>query len=443
MSKKDWTDKLRERLADYQEPVDHDLWAGIESTLAHQETVVQDDKNCPLSQQRKGARKKSLQREGARLVSIQRWSAAAAAVALLAIGGGYIYFHSDSSLDENVIYAEKTTNLVATDNKSTRLLNKMSITESDARLSVGLEQAESVGRYVGQVKLVSKSGTSMLSQMEATQTISSNSVQLLAQHPECDEKAVTESRAGVDKSQYSSAVDNDVAAMQHKAKNQEKYDVGYDAMLFAENGIITSMSNSMLHSDMLASDPVINSGTFSDMASAPFVMQMKAASLVKAKHHAPLAMGLLVGVHISPRLTLSTGAVYTRTSSDFSYDGGNTYDTQQVLHYIGVPLGVNYEVWSVKRLHTYVMGSGEVDFNVKNDTEVGGMKLEEGISKDRAQFSVKISAGLQYDVMPQLGVYVEPGAKYYFDNGSDIDNTFKDKKLNFNFQFGLRWNIGK
>ena len=38
----DWTNKLREQLADYQEPVSHDLWAGIEQSLA-QSTKVGDE----------------------------------------------------------------------------------------------------------------------------------------------------------------------------------------------------------------------------------------------------------------------------------------------------------------------------------------------------------------------------------------------------------------
>lgn len=34
MSNQDWTSKLQEQLAGYQEPVSHDLWAGIEQSLA-------------------------------------------------------------------------------------------------------------------------------------------------------------------------------------------------------------------------------------------------------------------------------------------------------------------------------------------------------------------------------------------------------------------------
>ena len=31
--------------------------------------------------------------------------------------------------------------------------------------------------------------------------------------------------------------------------------------------------------------------------------------------------------------------------------------------------------------------------------------------------------------------------KYYFDNGSRVQNFFKDKPTNFNLQLGLRWNL--
>lgn len=72
MSNQDWTSKLQEQLADYQESVSHDLWAGIEQSLAHSETVKKP-----------------------RIVYFKRWSAAAAAVALLGIGGSYVYLHQE------------------------------------------------------------------------------------------------------------------------------------------------------------------------------------------------------------------------------------------------------------------------------------------------------------------------------------------------------------
>ena len=34
--------------------------------------------------------------------------------------------------------------------------------------------------------------------------------------------------------------------------------------------------------------------------------------------------------------------------------------------------------------------------------------------------------------------YIEPGIKYYFDNGSNIRNYFKYRPTNFNLQIGIR-----
>ena len=39
MSNKDWTSKLRDQMTDYQEPVKHDLWAGIAQSLAQNQPV--------------------------------------------------------------------------------------------------------------------------------------------------------------------------------------------------------------------------------------------------------------------------------------------------------------------------------------------------------------------------------------------------------------------
>ena len=138
---------------------------------------------------------------------------------------------------------------------------------------------------------------------------------------------------------------------------------------------------------------------------------------------------------------MSTGVVYTRTSSDFyPYAPNNDYNVHQVLHYVGIPVGLNYELWRSGGFHAYVMAGAEAAYNVKNDTDEDGTRKQDA-KRDRVQFSGKASLGAQYDISPNVGLYIEPGAKYYFDNGSDIENTFKDKKLNFNLQFGLRFNL--
>jgi hypothetical protein len=57
------------------------------------------------------------------------------------------------------------------------------------------------------------------------------------------------------------------------------------------------------------------------------------------------------------------------------------------------------------------------------------------------QWSLNGSLGVQYDVIPLLGLYAEPGLSWYPDNGSRLQNYFKDKPLTFSLQLGLRLNL--
>lgn len=209
-------------------------------------------------------------------------------------------------------------------------------------------------------------------------------------------------------------------------------------MLFAEN-IAGGGGSTISDNVMVMSEPMAN--FFNKEAYVLPVMPLRSgAPYADARHHAPLAVGLQIGIGVSPHVSLSTGVVYTRVASDFKTFGSPDYDVRQVLHYVGVPVSVNYKLWGAGGFHAYVTAGAEADVNVKNDTEQDGQKVENA-KRDRVQFAGKASLGVQYDITRQVGLYVEPGARYNFDNGSEIENTFKEKKWNFNFQFGLRVNI--
>ena len=42
-----------------------------------------------------------------------------------------------------------------------------------------------------------------------------------------------------------------------------------------------------------------------------------------------------------------------------------------------------------------------------------------------------------------MGIYVEPSARYYFDNQSDVSTSFKEHPFKFNLQMGLRFLLNK
>jgi hypothetical protein len=460
MSNQDWTSKLQDQLAGYQESVSHDLWAGIEQSLAQNniESVSSNPQTIVSeSSESTDLHVGSEAKKNARIVYFKRWSAAAAAVALLGIGGSYVYLHQEDVEKAHLQLAASQpapSHVVSAD-----LQSAASQPAPSHVVSADLQSAASQPAPSHVVSADLQSAASQKKMGNVLEKESENEISLLAENPEPAEP-VSEDKA-TDKSSDHKALtrsaDHHAAAYASQSYHFEKNEEvsGWSMQLYAENltpslgGVNSDASggyNDFSYGTMAEPMPgVIPDPTAGGIYGEEYLLASYKAiqrkQQVNAKHHAPVSVGLQVAFGIAPRLSLSTGLVYTRTSSDFyPYALSSNYNVHQVLHYVGIPVGLNYEFWQSGGFHAYVMAGAEADYNVKNDTEEEGVKKEDA-KRDRVQFSGKASLGAQYDITPKVGLYIEPGAKYYFDNGSHVENTFKDKKLNFNLQFGLRFNL--
>lgn len=457
MSNKDWTSKLRDQMTDYQEPVKHDLWAGIAQSLAQNQPVAGENgvpENHPVKRVEKEPK--------ARVVTLKRWSAAAAAVALLGIGGSYVYLHQEDVEQGNAQLAS----LASSEASSASSAVSSSLSAASPSLSASsFSHSKQVPLLAADIKSAdSKSRQKAASSAASLLSSDYASVPVQSAAPMNDEGetmvAVASDEAPLVASKYKSAesaqsqAEPNSSSSYHFSRNSDV--AGVSMKLYAENlgagmGNVNSGSNianrysdSGVMADPMPGvypDPSVGGSNDVDYLMAAAYKALQKSPQGKAKHHAPVSVGMQIAFGVAPRLSLSTGVVYTRTSSDFyPYAPNNDYNVHQVLHYVGIPVGLNYELWRSGGFHAYVMAGAEAAYNVKNDTDEDGTKKQDA-KRDRVQFSGKASLGAQYDISPSVGLYIEPGAKYYFDNGSDIENTFKDKKLNFNLQFGLRFNL--
>lgn len=457
MSNQDWTSKLQDQLADYQESVSHDLWAGIEQSLAqnNMESVSSNPQTIASESSESTDLHVGIEaKKNARIVYFKRWSAAAAAVALLGIGGSYVYLHQEDVEKGNLQMASLSSPAVSAD-----LQSAVSQPAPSRVVSADLQSAASQSAPSHVVSSDLQSAASQSKMGNALVEESENEISLLAENsdpaePVSEDKATDSS---TDHKTLTRSTDHHAAAYASQSYHFEKNEEvsGWSMQLYAENltpslgGVNSDASGSYRdysHGTMAEPMPgVIPDPTAGGIYGEEYLLAsckaIQRKQQVNAKHHAPVSVGLQVAFGIAPRLSLSTGLVYTRTSSDFyPYAPSSSYNVHQVLHYVGIPVGLNYEFWQSGGFHAYVMAGAEADYNVKNDTEEEGVK-KENAKRDRVQFSGKASLGAQYDITPKVGLYIEPGAKYYFDNGSHVENTFKDKKLNFNLQFGLRFNL--
>ena len=192
---------------------------------------------------------------------------------------------------------------------------------------------------------------------------------------------------------------------------------------------------------MWADNPLLGIGIFNQGKSVK----------TEYKHRLPVRVGLNVAYRLTDRLSVESGVSYTRLSSDMKDGTKDNYSSgSQKLDYIGVPLNVKYRAFGYRRLSVYasagLLTEKCVSGKATHEYVISGEKKKheaEDVAAKPWQLSVNAALGAQFDVLRNVGVYVEPGVSYYFDDRSPLSTIYKEKPLNFNLNLGVRYTIGK
>lgn len=166
----------------------------------------------------------------------------------------------------------------------------------------------------------------------------------------------------------------------------------------------------------------------------------------KLKHKTPVTFGASVYYNVGKRWGIGTGINYTKLSSELtSGTNSNFVGSEQTIHYVGIPVQINYNVVQKGAFTGYVTGGGVVEKavsgNIKTRYIVDGTVKEEtkeDIAEKPVQISVNGAVGLQLKVIKNIGIYAEPGVGYHFNDNSSLNTIYKEKPLNFNLKFGIR-----
>jgi opacity protein-like surface antigen len=415
-----WTQQLHDKLAEREVAPPDDLWADIEAALPT--SAAGSDK--PRT----------------RFVSLHRW-AVAASVALLVAGGGYLLWSSSSTSEaptsasqSELSQAEPAEAIAPTESQPHREENHGDwLNDSSAakiRVPVPVIRPSSPLMAQTSETFVKDSLNEVIEPTSTEQPASSNS-------------ELADNNTPIQQPSIERDVDETIHQMEKEiALLSSKSHKDISVNLYASNGLSDMQRvNGVRMADELAArydfEKYLPKSTARTRGAGPIYLY---GYEERQKHHQPIAFGLSVSYPLSTKWLLSTGVTYTRLHSDFaSIINGTSISQEQTLHYLGIPLNAQYRLFHLGGLNVYLSGGAEADYNIKARLE--SMGVTQHIDRDRWQFSVQGGVGVQYDVLPQLGIYVEPGVKYYFDNGSRLRNFFKDKPTSLNLQLGLRLNI--
>ena len=168
-------------------------------------------------------------------------------------------------------------------------------------------------------------------------------------------------------------------------------------------------------------------------------------------HRLPVKLGVSVRYQLDERWNLQSGLTYSYLSSElYDTQQDKTYNTEQKLHYLGVPLQLGYQVWTGKRFRGYMVAGGQVEKLVSGKASViysrNNMIMstpEQDVSDRRLLFSATASVGIEYELGKDLSLYAEPGVQYYFKNGNGLRTYYNEQPLNLSMTVGFRFHWKK
>lgn len=164
-------------------------------------------------------------------------------------------------------------------------------------------------------------------------------------------------------------------------------------------------------------------------------------------YNLPVSIELSLRKSISRHWGVSAGLQYTYLSSESSIGEDSKWVKRQKLHYIGLSVKLDRRLYTTRTFSFYATGGGTIDKSVSGKLEQDFIVQKEKIYSSTEnlkikpfQFSIHAALGIQYNINPTLGAFIEPGTVFYFKDGS-FKNTIRDKHpLHFNLQLGVRWN---
>lgn len=407
-----WMDKLKEKLQDYSEPMPASGWEQLEKEL-----VPPVEKRI--------------------LYPYRKWVATAAAVLLVAATSLSIYFLNTPTAEE---IRRTATPMLAADPDILPQTNAPDVQVAK------VEPARAIRPIVAQAKKIAeRQGTEPSVPVEAVREIAGGkeTVQQMANEKEEIEKEpiVAKEESPVVRSHKRSGQDKLHIPVEKPESKKGRWSLG--AAVGNAGGV--SLTGNDLAGGGIPNEQRLN--LVSNAAEGeiiripdnqmvvfkegvPYLKRMD--EIVDIKHHQPISFGLSVRKGLAKGFSVETGLTYTLLSSDVEMSGGNAMIDQK-LHYIGIPVRANWNFFDKDRFTLYVAAGGMIEKCV-----YGKLGSEKQTVKP-VQLSVAGAVGAQFNATKHVGIYVEPGVAYFFDDGSNVQTIRKETPCNFNIQAGIRF----
>ena len=163
------------------------------------------------------------------------------------------------------------------------------------------------------------------------------------------------------------------------------------------------------------------------------------------EHQLPISIQLTLSRQLNKQLSVETGLSYTLLKSTNTTGNPTAYiQEQQRLHYLGIPLRMGWQWYSHAPLSFYTSAGVMMEMPVHSTLNVNHVvnDMNTYSKQDKLsvplQWSTSVGVGIQYDITPHIGFYLEPSLQYFFNDGSSIKSYRTEHRFSITLPLGIR-----
>jgi hypothetical protein len=172
----------------------------------------------------------------------------------------------------------------------------------------------------------------------------------------------------------------------------------------------------------------------------------------------PVTFGLNINLSLQPNWSIETGIQYTQlqstgavsinSSGNLQFSTSFSYNVDERLYYLGVPITLNYS-FAQKRKTSYYFSTGlsiEKGLIAKyvanpEDNFSGMQPIYSHNAIKGMQFSFTTGVGISYKFIKHFELFGQPSVSYYFNSLGNKTTIFSVHPLIFNLRSGIRYTI--
>lgn len=170
----------------------------------------------------------------------------------------------------------------------------------------------------------------------------------------------------------------------------------------------------------------------------------------KGSYGIPVSFGAGVKIDLDSRWSIGAGLNYTLMSRQFygkyirigesgSIENSTSSDIRNIQHYIGIPVNAFYNIISNEGINLYAYAGGAVEKCISDKYSVLSTSITHKEKAKGVQLSANAGIGVEFMLGDNLGLYIDPSLRYYFNNGQPKSiRTMQPLMLGFEMGFRAR-----